>query len=183
MEDVLELDVEDNEFDHEPTKSGQTLKDCAELGGKICEVSKPKLAIPPDTDDAMKLYEAKKKLLERLSQLEEDVESNFNPKTSVKSRLGVRETVEDVEFMDCSEPCDFPGSLDDKNVRSRLRGSDEQLDVIQRTGGHYASMLMTSLCRYFPYDLVAVVTNLWNNPTMKFQFGLLKLGTVDPSVQ
>lgn len=160
MEDVLELDVEDNEFDHEPTKSGQTLKDCAELGGKICEVSKPKLAIPPDTDDAMKLYEAKKKLLERLSQLEEDVESNFNPKTSVKSRLGVRETVEDVEFMDCSEPCDFPGSLDDKNVRSRLRGSDEQLDVIQRTGGHYASMLMTSLCRYFPYDLVAVVTNL-----------------------
>lgn len=99
MEDVLELAVEDNEFENEPTKDCQNVDG---LGGKSSE---PKMMSSHvfNPKDYLTLYEAKKKLLESLAELEEKSDTKLSARPSVKSRLGVRKTVEDVEFMDCTE--------------------------------------------------------------------------------
>lgn len=94
MDDVLELDVHENEFDKEiSVRTKQSRKDDTQRS-----------TVMPDFDsrDFLSLEEAKQKLLKSLDENDLNNDAMQCSRGSVKSRLGIRH--ENVEFMDfCDE--------------------------------------------------------------------------------
>lgn len=137
MEDVLELKVEENEFEFDRSENCQK--------EEKLHVTQTSILLSDERGD-LTLSEAKEKLLESLRKLEEDPGSGFIPKPSVKSRLGVRESLEQVEFMDYSdsEQCDIDDSSSHSYVKQdrEQAGGNEVLDDVNQSAGHgYESML------------------------------------------
>lgn len=137
MEDVLELKVEENEFEFDRSENCQK--------EEKLHITQTSILLSDGRGD-LTLSEAKEKLLESLRKLEEDPGSGFIPKPSVKSRLGLRESLEQVEFMDYSdsERCDIDDSSSHSYVKEdrEQTGGNEVLDDVNQSAGHgYESML------------------------------------------
>ena len=101
MDDALELSVQDNEFESETPQNAEN--PWQETNPKI--VKTLKLNTNFDPNDYISLSEAKQTLLQNLEQYNLKGDAMLCSRGSVKSRLGIRETQD--ELMDCSETNDL----------------------------------------------------------------------------
>lgn len=158
MEDMLELGVEENEFEIDRSENCQKEEKLLFKHNSVPVSNKR---------EDLTLSEAKEKLLESLKNLEEDAGGGFIAKSSVKSRLGVRETVEQVESMDYSdsEQCDFDGSPSHSDTEQdrRQAGENEVLDDVNQSAGHGYESMLKRYCRVYKiYCTVHFCISLWN---------------------